>query len=111
LPPGRLRLVTRPVAIGSPPLTNTRGMVEVAARAARMETFGPTINQKAKDLGSVDAPGRLEKLSRRSGAGRAVVSGSRDTEQNYTIVCAERGRQFFHGLPASLFLIARGALK
>src|SRR5262249_20330769 len=43
LPPSRLRLVTRPVAIGSPPLTNTIGMVEVTARAARMETFGPTI--------------------------------------------------------------------
>src|SRR5262249_48968673 len=36
LPPGRLRLVTRPVSIGSPPLTNTIGMVEVAARATRM---------------------------------------------------------------------------
>jgi hypothetical protein len=35
LPPGRLRLVTRPVAIGSPPLTNTIAMVEVAALAAR----------------------------------------------------------------------------
>src|SRR5215471_6838343 len=43
LPPGRLRLLTRPVAIGSPPLTNTIGMVEVAARAALMTIFGPTI--------------------------------------------------------------------
>jgi hypothetical protein len=31
-----------------------------------------------------------------------VVSGSRDAKQNYAIVCVERGRQFFHGLPASL---------
>src|SRR5947209_11678171 len=28
LPPGRLRLVTRPLSIGSPPLMNTIGMVE-----------------------------------------------------------------------------------
>jgi len=35
-------------------------------------------------------------------ANRAVVSGTRDAKQNYAIVCAERGRQFFHGLPASL---------
>ena len=35
-------------------------------------------------------------------ADRAVVSGSRDTEQNYTIVCAERGRQFFHDLPGCI---------
>ena len=36
LPPGRLTLVTRPLSIGSPPLTNTIGMVEVAAWTARM---------------------------------------------------------------------------
>src|SRR6266487_3329710 len=45
LPPGRLRLVTRPLSIGSPPRMNTIGMVEVAARAACMETFGPTITE------------------------------------------------------------------
>ena len=43
LRPGRLRLVTRPVAIGSPPLTNTIGMVEVAALAARTVIFVPKI--------------------------------------------------------------------
>ena len=31
-------------------------------------------------------------------AGRAVVSGSRDAEQNYAIVRTERSGQFFHGL-------------
>src|SRR6516164_9629997 len=31
LPPGRLRLVTAPLAMGSPPATNTIGIVEVAA--------------------------------------------------------------------------------
>src|SRR5262245_12330345 len=36
-----------------------------------------------------------------------AVNGSRDTEQNYPIVCTERCRQFFHDLPASLSLTAR----
>src|SRR5262249_46441893 len=35
-------------------------------------------------------------------ADRAVVSGSRDTEQNYTIVCAERGRQITRDHSGSL---------
>jgi hypothetical protein len=34
LPPGRLRLVTSPGAIGSPPIANTMGIVVVAALAA-----------------------------------------------------------------------------
>jgi hypothetical protein len=34
LPPGRLRLVTSPTATGSPEVTNTIGMVAVAALAA-----------------------------------------------------------------------------
>ena len=34
LPPGRLRLATRPSATGSPPMVNTIGMVVVAALAA-----------------------------------------------------------------------------
>jgi hypothetical protein len=38
-------------------------------------------------------------------AGRAVINCSRDAEQNYPIVCTERGREFFHGL---LRLSARG---
>jgi hypothetical protein len=33
LPPGRLRLATRPNLIGSPPVVNTIGTVEVAALA------------------------------------------------------------------------------
>jgi FlaG/FlaF family flagellin (archaellin) len=34
LPPGRLRLATRPIATGSPPMAKTIGMVAVAALAA-----------------------------------------------------------------------------
>ena len=34
LPPGRLRLLTSPVATGSPPIANTIGIVVVAAFAA-----------------------------------------------------------------------------
>src|SRR5262249_1897457 len=34
LPPGRLRLATRPILTGSPPLTKTIGIVAVAALAA-----------------------------------------------------------------------------
>ena len=35
LPPGRLRLVTRPIFTGSAPMTNTMGIVDVAALAAQ----------------------------------------------------------------------------
>src|SRR5262249_23959376 len=35
LPPGRLRLVTRPIWIGSDPVSKTTGMTVVAALAAR----------------------------------------------------------------------------
>ena len=37
LPPGRLRLATRPNVTGSPALTKTIGIVDVAAFAARPE--------------------------------------------------------------------------
>jgi hypothetical protein len=37
LPPGRLRLETRPRLTGSPPVVNTIGIVVVAAFAARAE--------------------------------------------------------------------------
>ena len=62
LPPGRLRLVTRPLAIGSPPLMNTIGMVEVAARAARMETFGPTITATCRCARSAASAGSRSSL-------------------------------------------------
>ena len=35
-------------------------------------------------------------------ADRPVINTGRDAKQNYAIVCTERGRQFFHDLPASL---------
>src|SRR5262249_54034172 len=38
LPPGRLRLATRPDLTGSAPIANTMGMVEVAAFIASAET-------------------------------------------------------------------------
>src|SRR5262249_50030213 len=46
LPPGRLRLATRPISTGSPPLRKTIGMVEVAtlaAYAAALETAYRTV--------------------------------------------------------------------
>src|SRR5262244_2986489 len=62
LPPGRLRLLTRPVAIGSPPLTNTIGMVEVAARAALMTIFGPTITATWRCTRSTASAGNRSSL-------------------------------------------------
>src|SRR5262249_39145727 len=41
LPPGRLRLATRPVLIGSVPVTNTIGTAAVAAMAARVAATLP----------------------------------------------------------------------
>jgi hypothetical protein len=41
LPSGRLRLATRPAFTGSAPTSNTIGIVEVAAFAARAETVPP----------------------------------------------------------------------
>ena len=41
LPPGRLRLATRPDSTGSLPLANTIGMLAVAALAASAETTLP----------------------------------------------------------------------
>src|SRR5262249_23998393 len=58
LPPGRLRLVTRPIAIGSPLLTNTIGMVEVAARAMRRAVIGPTITATYRCARSAASAGR-----------------------------------------------------
>jgi hypothetical protein len=43
LPPGRLRLATSPVPIGSPPATKTIGMLGVAALAASAVTFPPAV--------------------------------------------------------------------
>ena len=43
LPPGRLKLLTRPSATGSLPLVNTIGIVEVAARAARAGSGPPLV--------------------------------------------------------------------
>src|SRR5215510_12364441 len=43
LPPGRLRLATRPLMTGSLPVTNTIGTVVVAALAASAEGVFPTI--------------------------------------------------------------------
>ena len=42
LAPGRLRLATRPNVTGSPALTKTIGIVDVAAFAARPEWIPPT---------------------------------------------------------------------
>src|SRR6516164_5458767 len=42
LPPGRLRLLTRPPLIGSPPIEKTIGMVVVAAFAASADGSPPT---------------------------------------------------------------------
>jgi len=41
LPPGLLRLSTKPTLTGSPPAVNTIGMVAVAAFAANPETSPP----------------------------------------------------------------------
>jgi hypothetical protein len=43
LPPGRLRLATRPVLTGSTPVTATIGIVEVAVLAACADTWLATI--------------------------------------------------------------------
>ena len=42
LPPGRLRLETSPILIGSAPVLNTTGMVVVAFFAARLDGGPPT---------------------------------------------------------------------
>src|SRR6516225_9636471 len=46
-PPGRLRLATRPAWTGSPPLTNTIGIVVVAALAASAEVSPPLVTMTA----------------------------------------------------------------
>src|SRR5215813_9264105 len=64
LPPGRLRLVTRPLSIGSPPLTNTIGMVEVAVWTARIAVFGPTITATWRCTRSAASAGSRAKFDR-----------------------------------------------
>jgi hypothetical protein len=43
LPPGRLKLATRPASTGSPPAVKTIGIVVVAALAADAETGPPPV--------------------------------------------------------------------
>src|SRR5262249_53664027 len=47
LPPGRLRLATKPILTGSPPTVNTIGIVEVAALAASAEGSPPVVARTA----------------------------------------------------------------
>src|SRR5258708_21998315 len=47
LPPGRLRLGTKPVLTGSSPITNKIGIVDVAAFAAKAETAPPLTTMTA----------------------------------------------------------------
>jgi len=49
LPPGRERLVARPNPTGSPPITKTMGMVDVAALAAIAEGAPPVVTSTATD--------------------------------------------------------------
>ena len=42
LPPGRERLAAKPSRTGSPPITNTMGIVELALLAANAELDPPT---------------------------------------------------------------------
>src|SRR5262249_24880308 len=58
LPPGRLRLATKPVLTGSLPVTNTIGIVMLAAFAAcTTETVFPTINATCRATRSAASPG------------------------------------------------------
>jgi hypothetical protein len=47
LPPGRERLVARPNPTGSPPITKTMGMVDVATLAAIAEGAPPVVTSTA----------------------------------------------------------------
>src|SRR5262249_12494011 len=47
LPPGRLRLATKPILTGSPPTVNTIGIVDVAALAASAEGSPPVVARTA----------------------------------------------------------------
>jgi hypothetical protein len=47
LPPGRLKLMTRPALTGSPPMPNTIGIVEVACFAAIADGSPPTATSTA----------------------------------------------------------------
>ena len=51
LPPGRLRLATRPTLTGSPPVTKTIGTVVVAALAASAAGVLPTIRATCRQEG------------------------------------------------------------
>jgi hypothetical protein len=57
LPSGRLRLLTKPSLIGSPPVTKTIGMVLVAAFAANAEGVFPTITSTDRAMSSADSAG------------------------------------------------------
>jgi len=57
LPPGRLRLLTRPFLTGSNPVTNTIGTVVVAALAASVEGVFPTIRATCRRTKSATRAG------------------------------------------------------
>src|SRR5262245_38949236 len=59
LPPGRLRLATRPSLIGSPPVTKTIGTVVVAALAASAEGVLATISAICRRRRSATRSGTL----------------------------------------------------
>ena len=59
LPPGRLRLPTRPRVTGSAPLLNTIGMVDVASLTARAEGPLATIKDSCRRTKSAAIPGNL----------------------------------------------------
>jgi hypothetical protein len=52
LPPGRLRLATRPSWIGSEPISNTIGMVVVAAYACAGSEYFFSHSSRLKTLGT-----------------------------------------------------------
>ena len=59
LPPGRLRLATRPTLTGSPPVTKTIGTVVVAALAASAAGVLPTIRATCRRRRSATRSGNL----------------------------------------------------
>jgi hypothetical protein len=59
LPPGRLRLVTRPSLTGSPPVAKTIGTVVVTALAASAAGVLPTISATCRRRSSATRSGTL----------------------------------------------------